>query len=102
MKTKSIVAGNWKMNKMAKEGKIFVRNVMNLLLDLQEVSVIFAPPFTGLRDINVNPPFFKAAQNCHWEDKGAFTGEISAQMIKDCGADFIILGIFKISIEKIH
>ena len=92
MKIKSIVAGNWKMNKMAKEGKIFVRDVMNLLLDIQEVSVIFAPPFTGLRDINVNPPFFKAAQNCHWEDKGAFTGEISAQMIKDCGADFIILG----------
>ena len=92
MKIKPIVAGNWKMNKMPKEGQMFVETVINLVLDIQEVSVIFAPPFTGLVDINVNTPFFKAAQNCHWEDKGAFTGEISAPMIKDCGADFVILG----------
>ena len=92
MKLTPIVAGNWKMHKTPSEGASFVETTVNLLLDIKHVSVIFAPPFTGLFDMDVNPPFYSAAQNCHWEGSGAFTGEISVSMIQDCGAEFVILG----------
>ena len=87
-----IVAGNWKMNKHPEEGFLFVSEIQDLLLDINHVSVIFAPPFTGLFEMNVNPPFYSAAQNCHWESSGAFTGKISVSMIKDCGANYVIIG----------
>ena len=80
------------MNKTPTEGGSFVDRTVNLLLDIKYVSVIFAPPFTGLFDMDVKPPFYSAAQNCHWEDSGAFTGEISVSMIRDCGAEYVILG----------
>ena len=92
MNKKPIVAGNWKMNKHPEEGFYFVNDIQDLLLDINHVSVIFAPPFTGLFEMNVNPPFYSAAQNCHWENSGAFTGEISVSMIKDCGAKYVIIG----------
>ena len=92
MKKKPIIAGNWKMNKTPTEGGSFVDRTVNILLDIKHVSVIFAPPFTGLFDMDVKPPFYSAAQNCHWEDFGAFTGEISVSMIRDCGAEYVILG----------
>ena len=87
-----IVARNWKMHKTPSEGASFIELTKNLLLDIEHVSVIFAPPFTGLFDLNVKPPFYSAAQNCHWEQTGAFTGEISVSMIRDCGAEYVILG----------
>ena len=92
MKLNPIIAGNWKMNKTPSEGESFVETIVNLLLDIQHVSVIFAPPFTGLFDMDVNPPFYAAAQNCHWENSGSLTGEISVSMIQDCGAEFVIVG----------
>lgn len=92
MRLKPIVAGNWKMHKTPSVGVYFVEETVNLLLDIKHVSVIFAPPFTGLIDMGVKPPFYVAAQNCHWEDHGAFTGEISVSMIRDCGSDYVILG----------
>ncbi len=92
MEIKPIVAGNWKMNKTPSEGLIFVNTLNNLLLDIKNVSVIFAPPFTGLFNMDINPPLFSAAQNCHWEYSGAYTGEISLSMIKDCGAKYVIVG----------
>ena len=92
MNLRPIIAGNWKMHKTPTEGASFVETTVNLLLDIQHVSVIFAPPFTGLFDMDLTPPFYSAAQNCHWEEKGAFTGEISVSMIQECGAEFVILG----------
>ena len=92
MKLTPIVAGNWKMHKTPSEGASFVETTVNLLLDIKHVSVIFAPPFTGLFDMDVNPPFYAAAHNCHWENSGALTGEISISMIRDCGSTFVIVG----------
>ena len=92
MEKRPIIAGNWKMNKSPNEGTFFIKESMNLLLDLKNVSVIFAPPFTGLFGIDLEPPFYSAAQNCHWEDSGALTGEISVSMIKECGARYVIIG----------
>ena len=87
-----IVAGNWKMHKTPSDGKSFISETIDMLLNIEHISIIFGPPFTGLFDMDVKPPFHKAAQNCHWEEQGAFTGEISVAMIKDCGAAYVILG----------
>ena len=87
-----IVAGNWKMNKTPSEGVTFVEECMNMLLDIEKVHVIFCPPFTGLVAIGAASPFSIGAQHCHWEDQGAFTGEISVGMLKDCGVDYVIVG----------
>ena len=92
MKKTPIIAGNWKMNKLPSEGSSFVNEISNMVKDIKSVDVIYAPPFTGLFDLKVKPPFHIAAQNCHWKDCGALTGEISLQMIKDCGAEYVILG----------
>ena len=92
MKKVPIIAGNWKMNKLPSEGRSFINEVTNLVLDIKSVSVIFAPPFTGLFEVQVKSPFHIAAQNCHWEDSGAFTGEISVSMVKDCGVEYVIVG----------
>ena len=92
MVRRPIVAGNWKMNKDPSDGFSFVDEIQNLLLDIKHVSIIFAPPFTGLFEMKVKPPFYSAAQNCHWEANGAFTGEISVSMIKGCGAKYVIIG----------
>ena len=87
-----IVVGNWKMNKLPKEGSSFVEESVNLLLDVERVQVIFCPPFTGLLGMNLEHPFSLGSQNCHWESQGAFTGEISIRMLKDCGVSYVILG----------
>jgi len=80
------------MHKTPSDGKSFVSETMDMLLNIEHISIIFSPPFTGLFDMDVKPPFYKAAQNCHWEEEGALTGEISIAMIKDCGAVYVILG----------
>ena len=87
-----IVVGNWKMNKLPKEGSSFVEESVNLLLDVERVQVIFCPPFTGLLGMNLEHPFSLGSQNCHWEGQGAFTGEISTRMLKDCGVSYVIVG----------
>lgn len=92
MSRKPIVAGNWKMHKNTNEGIDFASSVQNKLLKVGNVTVIYAPPFTGLFQLKVSPPYHKSAQNCHWEEKGAFTGETSVSMIKACGAEYVIVG----------
>ena len=92
MVKKPIVAGNWKMHKETLEGVNFVENVQSKSSKIDNVTVIFCPPFTALFQIKVQSPFFKSAQNCHWEEKGAFTGEISTSMIKSSGAEYVISG----------
>ena len=92
MSKKPIIAGNWKMHKDTLEGVNFASSVQAELPKVGNVSVIYAPPFTGLFQLKVSPPYHKSAQNCHWEGKGAFTGEISVSMIKACGAEYVIVG----------
>jgi triosephosphate isomerase len=95
---KKIIAGNWKMNKTAKEAVELVDEVMKIIstANVGETQVVFCPPFTALetvsQSLNGRPGFFSAAQNCYWEKSGAYTGEISAPMIKASGASFVIIG----------
>jgi len=93
---KNIVAGNWKMNKTLQEG-ISLAEELNNILKNKEISceVILAPPFIHLASIArlVDPKLIKvAAQNCSDKEHGAYTGEVSAEMIKSTGASHVIIG----------
>ena len=92
---KPIIAGNWKMNKTIDEGLSFVNEVKNRILDKNDAKVIFCPPFTSLFSIARvldNSPFCLGAQNVHSEIEGAYTGEISVQMLKSADVEYVILG----------
>ena len=92
MNKKSIVAGNWKMNKTPSQGKEFIHDIENMVSDIQNTEVIFFPAYPGLFDLTLRSPFYLGAQNCHWEGSGAFTGEVSIEMLKEFGVEYIIVG----------
>lgn len=95
MRTRFIV-GNWKMNKTASEAALFIRELGQQVTDLGGIHVGLTPPFTALQAVRdaLGPasPFLLGAQNLYWEDKGAFTGEISGPMLKDLGCEFVLVG----------
>ncbi len=93
-----IVAGNWKMNTIVRDGVALASMINNQLKDVElreDVKVIIAPPFihlTFVRQVVDCKKVLVAAQNCATEDAGAFTGEISAEMLKMLGCNSVILG----------
>lgn len=93
---KPIVAGNWKMNKTVAEAQALVRELRNTLgVVRDQVEVVLAPPFTALHPVSKameDSNLHLGAQNCHWEPSGAFTGEISASMLKELGCTYVIVG----------
>ncbi len=95
---KKIAAGNWKMNTTVIEGINLASEINTLLknLNLEEhQEVVIAPPFTHLTSVEQvvdNKKIKLAAQNCSTEDEGAYTGEISAKMIKSMGCTYVIIG----------
>ena len=92
---KPIVAANWKMYKTPQEGVSFVSEISNLLLEKEKPTIIFCPSFTSLFHINENlsdSGIELGSQNVYFESEGAFTGETSVQMLKDCGVRYVIIG----------
>ena len=93
-----IVAGNWKMNLDYNEGLSIFSEIINMVNDevTGKQSVIVCCPYTYLHSLSQlaknQPKVSVGAQNCHQEDAGAYTGEISARMIKSVGAEYVILG----------
>jgi triosephosphate isomerase len=92
-----LIVGNWKMNKTASEAAIFVRELSQRLPGTSTgVEFVIAPPFTALESVRqvLGPrsPIHLGAQDMFWEDHGAYTGEISAPMLKDLGCRYVILG----------
>lgn len=93
-----IVAGNWKMNKTLTEAQSLTSEIANMVEDEApaDVKVVIAPPAPFIYAVeNLIPEMGQivlAGQNCHLEDSGAFTGEISAPMLKSLGAQYVILG----------
>ncbi|NOZ73902.1 MAG: triose-phosphate isomerase [FCB group bacterium] len=95
MRIHPIIAGNWKMNFTPSESEVFVGKCRNMLLDIERSQVIFCPPFTGLeraKNALQGSTHGLGAQNCHWESKGAYTGEISLEMLIDIGVQYVIAG----------
>lgn len=93
---KNVVAGNWKMNTTLEEG-VELANQINSLLKGKKVNcdVVVCVPFTHLTSVNavLEPELVKlGAENCSEHEKGAYTGEVSAAMVKSTGATHVILG----------
>ena len=89
------IAGNWKMFKTVHEAIVFVKELRGVVKDINDVDVVVAPPFTALHaaaEAARNSNVAVAAQNMHWEREGAFTGEVSAAMIKEAGAEYVVIG----------
>lgn len=90
-----IVAGNWKMNKNAEETEDLLNALINQLPNDKEVEIIVAPTFVNLASAVDHVEFTNivvAAQNMHQSENGAYTGEISADMLKSIGVNTVILG----------
>ena len=89
------IAGNWKMFKTVHETTVYVKELRVLVKDIKDVTVVIAPPFTAVHaacEAARNSNVAVSAQNMSWEREGAFTGEISAGMIKETGAQYAIVG----------
>src|SRR4051812_11069735 len=90
-----LIAGNWKMFKTVHEALGFAADLRSAVAGVTDVDIVVGPPFTAvhavaqaLRDSNIAV----AAQDVYWEREGAFTGEVSPQMIQEAGADYVIIG----------
>lgn len=96
MSRRIIAAGNWKMNKTASEAVEFVNALKDRVADVESnVEVVVGVPFVclpGVVDAAKGSNIKVAAQNMHWEESGAFTGEVSGAMLADLGVDYVIIG----------
>lgn len=93
-KRTAIIAGNWKMNKTPSEAKALLSEIAPLVKDA-DCEVIACVPYVDLavaveatKDTNIKI----GAENCHWAESGAFTGEISTGMLKEVGVEYVVLG----------
>ncbi len=92
---KTIIAGNWKMNHLGADAKETITGLVNRVPKDVKPEVIIAPVFPYLAqavELTKGTPIHIAAQNMHWEEKGAFTGEVSPAMLVDIGVTHVILG----------
>src|ERR1700693_724044 len=90
-----LIAGNWKMFKTVSEATVYAKELRSLVKDVTDVRVVIAPPFTAIHAVSEatrNSNVSVSAQNMFWEREGAFTGEVSAGIIKEAGAQFAIIG----------
>lgn len=93
-KRKAVIAGNWKMNKTRPEAKALIEEMIPLVKDA-DCDVIICVPYTNLetaiaatKGTNIKV----GAENCHWAKSGAFTAEVSADMLKEVGVEYVIIG----------
>ena len=92
---KNIIAGNWKMNKTIADAQELAAGLKLELAECREVDVVLCPSFTALKavsDVIGDSSIKLGAQNMHWEADGAYTGEISASMLRDLYCHYVILG----------
>lgn len=101
MSRRPVIAGNWKMHRLQEESKNLVNEIMQELKDIATnklPEVVVAPVFTSIYAVNKAMTdcgcgkVKLSAQNCYFETQGAFTGEVSVEMLKDAGCDYIIIG----------
>jgi len=91
---KPIIAGNWKMNMSIAEGKEFIAAIKDQIKG-SDVEAVLCAPFTLLKDLKeatAGTDIKIAAQNMHYEESGAFTGEISPSMLKEIAVDYVVIG----------
>lgn len=91
---KAVIAGNWKMNKTPAEAKVLLEEIIPLVKDAK-CDVVACVPFVDLSvalEVTKGTNVKIGAENCHWEKSGAFTGEISADMLAAMGVPYVIIG----------
>ena len=91
---KAVIAGNWKMNKNRKEAKALIEELKPLVAGAK-CDVVICVPYTNLEtalSLTENTNIKVGAENCHWAESGAFTGEISAPMLSEMGVEYVIIG----------
>ncbi len=96
-KRQPIIAGNWKMNKTNTEAEVLLKELLPLVEDVKDRAVVLCPPATALtlavKKVGADAANIGVgAQNVHWEESGAYTGELSAAMLKDVGVKYVIVG----------
>ena len=92
---KIIIVGNWKLNKISLEAIELVNALKRELVDINAVDIVVCPAFTALSDVKevlLESNIALGAQNVYWEDAGAFTGEVSAPMLKAIEVQYVIIG----------
>jgi triosephosphate isomerase len=95
MARRPMMAANWKMNKLVREARDYVAELLPRIEDSEEVDVAIFAPLTSLDEVarlTQGTPIIPGAQNFYYEDWGAFTGEVSAPMLKEIGAQAVIVG----------
>jgi len=91
---KAIIAGNWKMNKTPEQAKELVSALVPLVKDAECDVVVCTPAvdFAAVSEVIKGTNIKLGAENVHWKESGAFTGELSADMLKACGVEYVIIG----------
>ena len=94
---RKLIAGNWKMNKSYNESQILAEEIVNKLepIVLENIDLLICPPFISLgkvSDVIRDSGIMLGAQNVYSQNDGAYTGEISAEMLKSVGCEFVIIG----------
>jgi len=92
---RALIIGNWKMHKTVEEAVAYARVLSGGFTARADRDVAIAPPFTALHALSSilkNSAIALCAQNVHWEQQGAFTGEVSAPMLLDAGCRFVLVG----------
>ncbi|HVC21526.1 MAG TPA: triose-phosphate isomerase [Vicinamibacterales bacterium] len=89
------IAGNWKMHKTVHDAVVYTKEFRRLVAEVTGVEIVLAPPFPALHAVAEaarNSNVGVGAQDLYWEPEGAFTGEVSAAMIREAGAEYVIVG----------
>lgn len=94
---KPVIAGNWKMNMLPEQGVSLVSGIWERIAGQEKVDVIVCPPFVDIPAVGgaireKGMEIGLGAQNMHWEESGAFTGEVSPDMLTDLGVSYVIIG----------
>jgi triosephosphate isomerase len=90
-----LIVGNWKMHKTVKEAIELATGIRRELFDSNKADIVICPPFTALDsvyEVVMETPISLGAQDVFWEEEGAYTGEVSALMLKDTGCKYVIIG----------
>ncbi len=91
---KAVIAGNWKMNKTPSEAKVLINDLKPLVADA-DCDVVICVPFVDLQvalEETNGSNIHVGAENVHWAESGAFTGEIAAPMLKEMGVEYVVIG----------
>jgi triosephosphate isomerase (TIM) len=95
MMRKPVIAGNWKLYKTTGDAVALVTGLIPMVKETKRVEIVVAPVFTALTSVNnaiAGSNIMLSAQNCFWQEEGAFTGEVSPKLLIDAGCSHVIIG----------